>query len=652
MKTIYIHQPYEIELENGQKKHFSDGLSYVKFLRKTYRNSEPILFTSFLSPSQLLQHIPNSKIVFAIGHLFLQLPFDEASYQEVVAKTQPLHDIQLNDIIMNFCEVRSSVRESFHIFKGKLSQIQHNNELSDTEKIAQIQAYFIQYEKELQKDTSDYPLLIQAYKEIVSKFDPSDWSTLDTIRNHQEESLTQYMPGDNENDSDFTVAPKNWEILFLDDRPDELQPIFKLLTEKNIKYHICTHVEDAIKLVNDDHLNKITVLVSDYRLFEDENSAAPYQMQTKQGYDFLLEVVKNHEHHHAMVALSGLSKWFLLDSFRKKQLDVKVYSKGGLLGGGHRLFVDDLEYLGDLQYEVLTSKPHSTNWFQGQRKTSIPMKSVYIAYRSHADYASWENEINIFAEKVARELEYLLDKDQPLNFSSIASPTNHGNVSSTFPGKNMEKDIITLKQKLKYRRVYFYLLLKGLDSNEIISILQYGKRLPIKSSEEVKELNKDKSKKSKSDLPDYIEDTTIRNLLLNLSISKELDIPSGLLVEEKYFLQHYMYLPLDEVFGLMEQSQILINEMLNGAIDQLPDTMQQYVFEGKIVLTSIFELPTFMDKLYTAASNKKISEDLFLKICTISIELIINLKTVFSNAAYYDKIIDRISNKQALLLKK
>jgi hypothetical protein len=245
-----------------------------------------------------------------------------------------------------------------------------------------------------------------------------------------------------------------------------------------------------------------------------------------------------------------------------------------------------------------------------------------------------------------------LDKDQPLNFSSIVSPTNHGNVSSTLPGNNVEKDILTLKQKLKYRRVYFYLLLKGLDSNEIITILQYGKRLSIKSSEEVKEFKKDKTKKTKSELPDYIEDTTIRNLLLNLSISKELDIPSGLLIEEKYFLQQYMHLPLNEVFGLMEQSQILINEILNGAINQLPDTMQTYVFEDKIVLTSIFELPTFIDKLYTAASNKKIEANLFLNICTTLIDLIIDVKTVFGDTNTYDKIIDRISNKQALMLKK
>ena len=185
-----------------------------------------------------------------------------------------------------------------------------------------------------------------------------------------------------------------------------------------------------------------------------------------------------------------------------------------------------------------------------------------------------------------------------------------------------------------------------MKKNDILCLLQYGtfKKLEKDSDTEVKNEGK---RKPKDD--GIVKDSTLRNLLLNLAITPETDIPYHLLVEEKHFLQHYMHLPMDQLSLLSDQSQVLLNEILNNKITSLPKEMENYIVNNEIKLTSIFELATFMDKLYKQLKTK--DPKLFTLLCNNLLSIIHQLIELFPHANYYNEMQERIGNLKVLIAK-
>lgn len=566
-KIIYIDEQYNFTEKSGRIIQFEDGISYVKYLRRIEKNVEPIIFTSFYSEEKILER-RNTQIITTIGHGFLQLPFNGEKYQEVIDKILPLNEIQLQDIIINFCQLRSSVRESFHIFKGRIRDIKgRNDSLSDKNKLFLTE--FENYEKQLLKDVGNYPEIIIEYKAVISKYNPNDLKSIELIEEVQEEQFVTYLPAENDTNVELSSEKKSWKVLFLDDRPSELKSILEILDEKNIEYETAKSCDEAKAIIESDiQSNKISVVVSDYRLFEPQIGInTKPRMQKEQGYDFLLWL-NDQPRYNALVALSGLSKWFLMESFRKNRINVKVYSKVGLLGGGAKLFVDDLEYLGNQYSEIVNSQPKAELWNNNQYKDkektelkSASLKPYYVFHRNNVDYLTNENKINQDAEKVARELEYAIDKNSDFNFVSLLSIK--GNTTSTMKGHLPETEYEDFILKLIQRRVIFYLLLKGFYPYSIYSMLRNGEKLEL----------------------DFKDDKLINRLKATpnmLAIQAETDIPYGLLMEEKYFLQHHMNLPIYNIAEMMDQTYSIINSVLTKHLKgnkNIAETLKNYCCE-------------------------------------------------------------------------
>lgn len=648
---INTHKSHTTTDKYDKQLTFKNGIEFAKYLRKNEKCKDPIIFTSFLSLGQVLRNVSNAQIIQAIGHGFVRLPYTEEELKEVSASVKSLTEIQLTDIIINYCQIRSAVRESFHVLKGKLSQLQNSKE--DKTIIAnKVITLFENYKHDLKRDVPDYPQVVNAFDAIIQRFDANDLSTLDAIRNQQEETLTAYLPAEDDKEEERSSISKNWEVLFLDDRPDELLPIFEILEKRGIQYHITTTAAEAEAKISEDLLNKITVVVSDYRLFEPEIKDIPNpRMQPKQGYDFLIDLSKRNDRYNALIALSGLSKWFLMESFRKEQIDVKVYSKGGLLGGGHKLFVDDIEHLGEIQFEVIKSFPKSDTWSIGQidkRGTkdetikSYPMMPIYVYHRKHKDYSVYEEEINKKAEKLARELEFILEKGNPLNFTSMTSI--FGEATTTFKN-DIEKDYPTFIKRLLFRRVFLYLLARGgFNKNAITSLIQYGKILPLEVKVKKSDAMENGKNSAKKDNGGFITESTIKNIIMNCAIAPESDLPYNILLEEKYFLHHYMQLPIYDMSKMLDQSQTLINSVLNKANGiELPEELMNYTTgdNKEIVLTSIFELPIFIEKLLRHLKSDE-ERKIFIDTVNEIIMLLNNLLPLFRNANYLEEIKDRL----------
>ena len=595
LRILYIDEVYLITKGDRQSIEFTNAIEYVKYLRRVEKYSEAVIFSSFHSANQILEKA-NTQIITTIGHGFLQLPYTQEQYDAVSKETDPLNDIQLQDIIINFCRIRSAITEGFHIFKGRLREVK-GLDIELAEKVKLITEEFTKFEKELIRDVGKYPEIIAEFKRVISLFKADDIDSIDSIDLENEETFSKYLPADEIDKEELIREKKGWKILFLDDKPSELDSILKVLAERCIDYEIATTIQEAKAFIEaDKQSNKISVVVSDYRLFEaDAKGISKPRMQKEQGYDFLIWLAKQ-DRYNAMMALSGLSKWFLLESFRKKSIDVKVYSKTGLNAGAAKFFVDDIEYLGSQVEQVVLSQPKATNWrkdtVKQEKITNYALKPYYVFHRNSNEYLTVENSINQQAEKVARELEFAIDKSSDFNFASLVSI--QGNATKTMKGE-IENEYPDFQLKLLQRRVFYYLLLKGFDKDAISKMLHTG------------------------DTQSEMSESMIKQVPSMLAIQTETDIPYGLLVEEKYFLHHYMNLPIYNIAELMDQTYAIINTVLTEHLKNnkaITEKLKNYCVENDteisfgtvsmtevhIVLQKVVELMV-KDNKHSAALN-------------------------------------------------
>ena len=104
-----------------------------------------------------------------------------------------MNEIQLQDVTINFCRIRSSIREGFHIFKGRLRDIK-GMDISLDEKIKQLNNEFVKFEKELARDAGKYPEIITEYRRVISQFNANDIDSIDLILSENEETFSKFLP--------------------------------------------------------------------------------------------------------------------------------------------------------------------------------------------------------------------------------------------------------------------------------------------------------------------------------------------------------------------------------------------------------------------------------------------------------------------------
>lgn len=513
METIYIDKKYEIELESSNKKIFENGIEYARYLRRVNKYKTPIMFTSFLSKKKIFEIYKNPNIINAQKHYFLQLPYTNVDLVKLNTSETELTDIQLSDVVLNFCELKSSIRESYHLFKGRLNEI-NNKKQSKKEKLEQSNVEIENLKKILQRDYIDIPQVLFAFNALVSGLNKENIEEkINEISTLGDEVLSKYITSDN--DTTQTIEPlveKPWEVLFLDDKPDELAKVLELVKSRNVIYHIAESVKEAKKIIEDDTYNKIAVVVSDFRLFD---TKSPDKVTDEQGYDFLIWLAKQ-PRINGLMALSGLSKWFLINSFNKLGINVKVFSKSNL-AGAEALFVEELENLGEKYYDYLINQPTGAAWKN--------LKQYYAFYRNNKDYEKLEENICLHSAEIIEDIKKNIHSKDPIKqIKSISTYITES--QSNFDNKTYQTiNESTLKKfydKLIIRRVLIYMYLW--DENSLDQVCELlAKNLSTKSEKKEKE-EKDKTIGNK------------KQIMTNCGL-KEVDIPVNILSEEKNWLE-------------------------------------------------------------------------------------------------------------------
>ena len=181
------------------------------------------------------------------------------------------------------------------------------------------------------------------------------------------------------------------------------------------------------------------------------------------------------------------------------------------------------------------------------------------------------------------------------------------------------------------RRVFLYMILKGFERNAISKLLHKG------------------------DSEHEMTESMIKQIPGMLAIQTEKDLPFNILVEEKYFLQHQMALPLFEVAELMDQSFVLFNNIINDYLKErvdIKEELKNYVVgtEGVIKTVSMTDTLTVTRKICDLLLKEKRSKEALDLVNAIE-NIAIQIKQVLPSYKSFDKTIAELNKQKEKLLK-
>ena len=106
------------------------GIELVKDLRRR-RVKLPVIFTSFLSRKQVYANKLDKAIVNAVGHKFVQLPNKPKQFNGKLSEILPLNELELYDIIHNYCSIGGIVKMLLHSLNGLQNVLNSSLDTSD-----------------------------------------------------------------------------------------------------------------------------------------------------------------------------------------------------------------------------------------------------------------------------------------------------------------------------------------------------------------------------------------------------------------------------------------------------------------------------------------------------------------------------------------
>jgi len=554
------------------------GVSLLrKYLRSTKKLIAPVLIISKYPESELLKY-PGNYIINAVGQKFKRFnPFEKINIDnEFNSKyLQPLNEIQLNDLINNYCYSSGQIGEIIHRAKGCISNVLNNDEIG-----------------QIVREDSSIEILRSALDEIFAilpSSDSFDRMKTDLLKQYQEglrnniissetflqqhEEMLRSLSYETERQPTPIAREFPWKVLLLDDEPNSIKPIINALHANGVTTIVSSHVDEAQIVIEEDEKNGnfISVLISDYRLFEPGTT----RHQSRQGYDFLLDTAQR-ERFTSFVALSGLGRQFLLESFRKYNLRVEVYSKDDLRSSerARQVFAENIVQLGQEIHKTLLAQP-----VVGLARWNTQLKPFYLAYRNSVKYTLYEKNIRKSARRYVLTVKNIFDDTDP-NRLQLSVVTPFPGLGTTLKSVENKNDIDVFLKILEARRIAIWLLIsQEYDKKTVYAIINDGK---LDSSY----LNKG-DQKEKDRIKQNV--TGLLNTVLCIS-SKE--FPEGLLIEEVAWLKYDMGIDIYDMRIILSQVHEHFNECLRRypqllqVIAQWPELEEDFI-NNNLVLVSV-----------------------------------------------------------------
>lgn len=529
------------------------GVEFAKrVIRAQHRLRTPILFVSFMPPEEILRD-PRAQIVVSVGHDFLQLPTHHDEWKKKLGEIQPLTELQLVDVINNLCNLEGIIDEIIHgvqsrsrsiiASRGKMDSKSLVTELEDG--IDEVVALLANSASKVRK------------QDILQRFrlEITDSGRLDDTVNFLARAAEEFKSlidteGEPAEVIKATSVRLPWRVLVLDDEPESISSVLDALVQRGMAPLVVQDVREAEKIIEEDIYNRIVVAISDYRLYEKVDGIR--KQQPRQGYDFIFNLSQA-DRFTGLIALSGLNRRFLLESFRRFSTRVAVYSKYDLsTPPASSLFADAVLDLASHTFEALCSQPQGGDWDN--------LKRFYIAHRNSHDFEISERTVAKRARDYVLQIEsVLLSNDYEL-ILSLPVP-----YLKDLQAKMAKKDpynpahMEIFRNKLIARRIalWFYFT-KRFGAINIYAVL--NRTLDVSAmlnrieSEVIKQTDplsfdlRIIEKKAKENLENKAK--SLVNTYLSLSLS---DFPSGILLEEKHWFKYNMSVDIYDLEEFLTQ---------------------------------------------------------------------------------------------------
>lgn len=575
--------------ELNWNKHSFSQLHGIEVANSVLRVQEklklPILFVSFFSLEQILLDEEGNKrlenqIVGAVGHDFLRLPVVPQNLLNNLGKLTPLNELQFADVFNNLCNLKGLINGRIHERQGQLRSLENQPEKLK-EQARNIFEKSLNEISGLLKGVNGLEEIIKNLKYDFSNVISDENVSYETIQNSLKQSDNEILAliseerNTGEEKIPSNLLPKQpWKVLLLDDEPDSLQILQKTLERRGIEYFLAETVQEAEKIITNDIYNEITVAISDYRLLEKIGGAERHQR--RQGYDFLFWLAEQDRFAH-LVALSGLSRKFLLESFQKYNTRVDVYSKQDLTGErAVNLFVDNLIDRGKEVYQAVCSRPTVGDWKS--------LRPFYIAHRASTEYKLKELEINNRAISYIRQYEEFLHGGieaqllQP-DSENLGKPTTK--LSNKLPSDAASME--AFYDKLVCRRVALYLYLELEFSRDQVFAALKGHRSPagilrekendLRNDEDVYDEKIDE--KLKAEAHKQYKESSKNLVTTNLALPNKI-AGSDLLVEEKYWLETEIGIgDFDYEYSVAKQLPYFVQIGIERFLDVVPQVAER-----------------------------------------------------------------------------
>ncbi|WP_020527975.1 response regulator [Flexithrix dorotheae] len=311
------------------------------------------------------------------------------------------------------------------------------------------------------------------------------------------------------------------EVLYIDNNVDLAFIVKEKLAKSQLKVIHAANTEEALEILKKDELNRITVVVCDYRFYSNE------KFERNQGYHFLKEVARL-PNLLQIITLSGLQSSYLANLTRKHMRSVIPMFKSDVFDtkSGFERFSLIVSELNQMVLNEIENSPKFNN------KT---FNDLYQAHRQSYNYESFEEDISSTASWFIREMK------EKGRVPKYLLPTINGKLDLADSYKNLEN----FREVLLSRRMVLGLcqleeeeLKRGFENSKL-KIERLDRWYIIYNALKNGELSLDFNK-----LPGYAEMNTVisRNLRFSIKRSYNYRLKKNIsaTIEEKMWLKKFV----------------------------------------------------------------------------------------------------------------
>ena len=326
----------------------------------------------------------------------------------------------------------------------------------------------------IKKDISEY----------VGKLDENKIRGI--IRQH-EQSLEMILPQNTsqKNLLDPKKKKHDWGILIVDDQQTVLDNLKKILSGHKIEIFTARTGIDAINILKKDSEGKleingeslppnyITVLISDWRMFEATQDSVNLKWQLLQGPDLIRYVTMNLKNDLAYYILTGKTGEIIRQAKKRFKYNVGWFTKeeviGNSIGQRQEDFAHDILLAGDKKFLEICHRPSSRAWDR--------LIDIYQAFRSSDTilYKEINHKISNISQSWVDEITTNLQVENQQETPVLDKLPDLNDLGANLQGVSDLSDIDNRRifiNKMAARRIAIYLSVEGFRSEDIAYLLR------------------------------------------------------------------------------------------------------------------------------------------------------------------------------------